>query len=236
VSDTPLLRLESLQAGHGAARVLHGLDLELPRGQTLVVAGRNGAGKTTLVETLIGHTTLHGGRILLDGRPIERLAPHRRNRLGVAWVPQEREVFPTLTVEEHLDIVQRGPAWPKARIWELFPRLRERRHHHGDQLSGGEQQMLAVGRALATGPRLLLLDEPLEGLAPRVVQEMMAAIDAMRAEARMAILLVEQKHELALQHSDRCVVLDHGVVVHASPSADLLADPALVARLLGVSE
>lgn len=236
MSDTPTLRLEQLQAGHGAARVLHGIDLELQCGQTLVVAGRNGAGKTTLVESIIGHTTLHGGRILLDGVAIERLTPHRRNRRGVAWVPQEREVFPSLTVEEHLDIVQRGSAWPKARIWELFPRLHERRHHHGDQLSGGEQQMLAVGRALVTQPRLLLLDEPLEGLAPLVVQEMMAAIDAMRAEGRMAIVLVEQKYELALRHSDRCVVLDHGVVAHAGPSAALLADQALVARLLGVAE
>jgi branched-chain amino acid transport system ATP-binding protein len=230
-----LLELRQLQAGYGPSRVLHGLDLRLRAGETLVVVGRNGVGKTTLVETIMGLTDHHGGEILLDGAPVHGLAPHRRNRAGIAWVPQQREVFPSLTVEDNLRVVARPGEWTLARVYGLFPRLAERRQHHGDQLSGGEQQMLALGRALMTNPRVLLLDEPVEGLAPIVVEEMLAAIDRMRATGGMGIVLVEQKYELALAHSERCIVIDHGAVVHTGPSAALLADPALIERHLGLA-
>ncbi len=234
-ADTPLLQLKRLCAGYGAARVLHGLDLEVHRGETLVVIGRNGVGKTTLIETLIGLTSYHAGQILFDGHPIEKWPAYRRNRLGIGWVPQSREVFPSLTVEENLEVAHQGRAWNKDRIWALFPRLKERKGHYGNQLSGGEQQMLALGRALMTDPQLLLLDEPVEGLAPLIVAEMMQAIDRMRQESRMTIVLVEQKYELALAHSERCVVIDHGSVVHTGWSRDLLGNPALIEQLLGLA-
>ncbi|CAM5462236.1 Amino acid/amide ABC transporter ATP-binding protein 2 (HAAT family) OS=Eoetvoesiella caeni OX=645616 GN=DFR37_11226 PE=3 SV=1 [Eoetvoesiella caeni] len=200
-----------------------------------MVMGRNGVGKTTLVETIMGLTDHHGGSILLDGRPIEKSKPYLRNRAGVAWVPQQREIFHSLTVEENLRVVQRPGEWTVDRVYGLFPRLRERRRNYGDQLSGGEQQMLALGRALMTNPRPLLLDEPVEGLAPIVVMEMLSAIDRMRSEGKMAILLVEQKYELALAQSERCIVIDHGTIVHQGSSSSLLADQPLIDRLLGLS-
>jgi branched-chain amino acid transport system ATP-binding protein len=230
-----LLELRGLCAGYGSARVLHDMALTVRRGETLVVIGRNGVGKTTLIETLIGLTTYHAGEIWFEGRRIDRLPPHRRNRLGMAWVPQQREVFPSLTVEENLTVVRRPGPWTVERVYGLFPRLRERRRNYGNQLSGGEQQMLALGRALMTDPSLLLLDEPVEGLAPLIVQEMFEAIDRMRRESEMSIVLVEQKYDLALAHSERCVVIDHGSVVHGGPSDELLGNPSLIDRLLGVS-
>ena len=230
-----VLQLKSVCAGYGASRVLHELTLDLRESETLVVMGRNGVGKTTLVETIMGLTQHHSGQILLRGQPVERLQAHQRNRVGIAWVPQEREVFPSLTVEENLQVVARAGDWTLERVYGLFPRLRERRGNYGDQLSGGEQQMLALGRALMTNPQVLLLDEPVEGLAPLVVQEMLTAIDRMRGAGRMSILLVEQKYEQALAHSERCVVIDHGSVVHEGASRDMLADHALIERLLGLS-
>jgi branched-chain amino acid transport system ATP-binding protein len=230
------LSTKGLAAGYGQARVLHGIDLELRRGETLVVIGRNGVGKTTLVETLLGLTTHHGGEIRLHGQRIDALPAYRRNRLGIGWVPQEREVFKSLSVDENIGVVSRSGAWTPAKIFELFPRLAERRRNYGSQLSGGEQQMLAIARALATNPSVLLLDEPVEGLAPRVVQELVAAINRMRAQGDLAILLVEQKHEIALANSDRCIVIDHGEIVHRCVSAELLADAATLERLIGVAE
>ncbi|MFA5682439.1 MAG: ABC transporter ATP-binding protein [Hydrogenophaga sp.] len=233
---TPLLQIRRLCAGYGEARILHDLDLDVYKGETLVVIGRNGVGKTTLIETIIGLTTYHAGEILFDGQAIEKWPAYRRNRLGIGWVPQSREVFPSLTVEENLEVAgRRGGAWHKDRVWELFPRLKERRGHYGNQLSGGEQQMLALGRALMTGPQLLLLDEPVEGLAPLIVVEMMQAIERMRRESQMTIVLVEQKYDLALAHSERCVVIDHGTVVHTGPSQELLGHQALIDELLGVA-
>ncbi len=234
-TSEPLLRLRRVCAGHGAARVLHDLELQVGRGETLVVIGRNGVGKSTMVETVMGLTTFHGGEIRFDGRRIDQLPAHVRNTLGIAWVPQEREVFRSLTVDENLRVVARPGAWTMARVLALFPRLGERLRNLGGQLSGGEQQMLAMARALMTNPRLLLLDEPVEGLAPLVVQEMLRAIDAMRASGDMSVLLVEQKWDLALAHSDRCVVIDHGAVVHEDRSEALLAKPELIDRLLGVA-
>lgn len=235
MNNTPLLKVTRLCAGYGAARVLHELDLEVTQGETLVVIGRNGVGKTTLLETLVGLTTYHSGEVVYQGRNIETMPPHRRNRNGIAWVPQSREVFPSLTVEEHLDVVYRVGEWSKERVWKLFPRLKERRGNYGNQLSGGEQQMLAMGRALMTNPALLLLDEPVEGLAPLIVVEMMHAIEQMRSESQMSIILVEQKYELALKHSMRCLVLDHGSEVYNGSSAELLGDQELINRLLGLA-
>lgn len=230
-----MLQLRGVCAGYGASRVLHELDLDLFARETLVVIGRNGVGKTTLVETIIGLTDHHAGDIVWEGKAVHGLKPHARNRAGIAWVPQQREVFRSLTVEENLQVVRRPGHWNVERVYEMFPRLRERRRNYGDQLSGGEQQMLALGRALMTNPRLLLLDEPVEGLAPIIVEEMLNAIDQMRDVGNMTILLVEQKYELALAHSERCVVIDHGTVVHQGPSAALLADQSLIDRFLGLS-
>jgi branched-chain amino acid transport system ATP-binding protein len=235
VAQSNLLSLRNVSAGYGAARVLHGLTLDIARGETLVVIGRNGVGKSTLIETIVGLTSLHEGEIHFAGQRVERLQAHARNRLGVGWVPQEREVFRSLTVEENLRVVARKGAWTFERVLALFPRLGERLRNLGSQLSGGEQQMLSMGRALMTNPTLLLLDEPVEGLAPLVVQEMFNAVNLMRKSGDMTILLVEQKYELALAHSDRCIVIDHGAVVHESPSQDLLKDPALIERLIGVA-
>jgi branched-chain amino acid transport system ATP-binding protein len=215
--------------------VLHGVRLQVQQGETLVVIGRNGVGKSTLIETIMGLTTHQGGEILLGGTRIDGLPAYRRNLLGIAWVPQEREVFKSLTVDENLTVVARPGVWTKKRVLGLFPRLGERLGNLGSQLSGGEQQMLAMGRALMTNPRLLLLDEPVEGLAPLVVQEMLAAIDAMRKSGEVTVVLVEQKWDLALAHSDRCVVIDHGAVVHQDQSSTLLHQPELVDRLLGVA-
>ena len=234
-TPAPLLKLVGLCAGYGNSRVLHGIDLELFPRETRVVVGRNGVGKTTLVESIIGLTTHHAGEILWQGRPVQQMLPHLRNRAGIAWVPQQREVFRSLTVAENLEVVRRPGHWSADAVYALFPRLHERRRNYGDQLSGGEQQMLALGRALMTNPSLLLLDEPVEGLAPIVVDQMLRAIDTMRETGDMTILLVEQKYELALAHSERCVVIDHGAVVHEGPSRELLADQALIDRYLGLA-
>jgi branched-chain amino acid transport system ATP-binding protein len=230
-----LLSLRGVSAGYGAARVLHEISLEVVRGETLLVIGRNGVGKSTLLETIVGLTTHQAGEIHFDGRRIDGLPAHARSERGLGWVPQEREVFRSLTVEENLRVVARKGAWTFERVLELFPRLKERLRNLGSQLSGGEQQMLAMGRALMTNPSLLLLDEPVEGLAPLVVVEVFRAIERMREAGGMTIVLVEQKYELALAHSDRCVVVDHGTIVHQSRSADLARDPALIDRLVGVA-
>jgi branched-chain amino acid transport system ATP-binding protein len=230
-----LLSLRGVCAGYGAARVLHEMSLEVARGETLVIIGRNGVGKSTLLETIIGLTTHHEGAIHFDGRRIDGLPTHVRSELGLGWVPQEREVFRNLTVDENLRVVARKGSWTFERVLALFPRLSERLRNFGSQLSGGEQQMLAMGRALMTNPTLLLLDEPVEGLAPLVVHEVFEAIERMRESGDMTIVLVEQKYELALTHSDRCVVVDHGTVVHQCRSLELAQDPDLTDRLIGVA-
>ncbi|HMN80473.1 MAG TPA: ABC transporter ATP-binding protein [Burkholderiaceae bacterium] len=230
-----LLEVSALSAGYGAARVLHDIELTVARGSTLAILGRNGVGKTTLVETLIGLTDLHAGSIRLKGEPIEHWPAHRRNRFGLGWVPQSREVFRSLTVEEHLTVVSRPGRWTPASVCQLFPRLRERGAHRGGQLSGGEQQMLAIARALVTNPEVLLLDEPVEGLAPVIVGQLMEAIAEMRRQGDLTVLLVEQKHDIALAHSDHCIVLDHGSIRWTGPSATLRDDAALLDRLLGVA-
>jgi branched-chain amino acid transport system ATP-binding protein len=230
-----LLRLEGVAAGYGAAVVLSDLSLTLAEGETLALLGRNGMGKTTLILTLVGAARRHGGRIFLAGSEITRLPSHRRAALGLGWVPQERDIFASLTVAENLTAVARRGPWTPERVFQLFPRLAERRRNLGHQLSGGEQQMLAVGRALVLNPRLLLLDEPLEGLAPLIVQELLAAIRAMTREAGLALILVEQHARQILPLTHRAVILERGRVVHQGPSAALAADPAMLERWLGVA-
>ncbi|AGH84720.1 ABC transporter ATP-binding protein [Ralstonia pseudosolanacearum] len=230
-----LLSLERVTAGYGNAVVLDDVSFGLDAGGSLALLGRNGVGKTTLLATLMGFTRLHGGRIRWRGADIAWVPPHRRARAGLGWVPQERWMFPSLTVEEHLTAVARPGAWDVARVYRAFPRLEERRRNLGNQLSGGEQQMVAIARALVTNPALLLLDEPMEGLAPIIVQELGRAIRALVDEGGMAVILVEQHARLALELTRRALVLDRGRIVHASASADLLADAPLLQRLVAVA-
>ncbi|MDR1967194.1 MAG: ABC transporter ATP-binding protein [Burkholderiaceae bacterium] len=231
---TDMLAFDQLSAGYGNAVVLERMSFSLPAGQSLAVLGRNGVGKTTLLETLMGNTRVLGGTVHWQGQDITRLPSHRRVALGLGWVPQEREVFASLTVEENLSVVARAGAWTLARVYDLFPRLRERRRNYGNQLSGGEQQMLAIGRALMTGPRLLLLDEPMEGLAPLIVQELASTIRQLCEGDGLPFILVEQHPVLALEMTHQAIVLERGAIVHAGPSATLAADTALLERLLGV--
>ncbi len=228
------LVLEGVVAGYGDTVVLDGVSLALAPGETLAVLGRNGVGKTTLLATIMGHTRRRGGRIAFDGNALDPMPAHARALLGLGWVPQEREIFPSLTVEENLAVGERAGRWTRERVYELFPALAGRRRNFGNQLSGGEQQMLSVGRALATNPRLLLLDEPLEGLAPVIVDGLMRAFARLREEEGLAIVLVEQHARLALEFAPRALILERGRVVHDGPSAALLADSATLARLLGI--
>ena len=228
----PLLQVEGLSAGYGEAVVVQGVDLELESGRSLALLGRNGTGKTTLLNTLVGVTRRHAGRIRLAGQDLTPLAPWRRAEAGIGWVPQERNIFKSLTVLENLSAVARPGPWTVARVCEMFPRLAERRGHLGHQLSGGEQQMLAVARALVLNPRLLLLDEPLEGLAPILVEELLGRIAQVVRDEGMSAVIVEQNPRLILPITAQAVVLDRGTVVHRGDSASLLADPAQLERWL----
>jgi branched-chain amino acid transport system ATP-binding protein len=227
----PLLAVDRLVAGYGASIVLDEVSLELAPHSSLALLGRNGAGKTTLVATLMGLTRVRRGAIVFDGMDVTGWRPHRRARAGMGWVPQERDVFTGLTVTENLTVAARPGRWTLERVCGLFPRLAERRGNLGGQLSGGEQQMLAIGRALMLNPKLLLLDEPFEGLAPNIVAEVEAAIRVMSAEG-MAVLLVEQHVDAALRLSQSAVVLEHGKVAHAGRSSELAKDRALIERLI----
>jgi branched-chain amino acid transport system ATP-binding protein len=232
----PLLSLQSVRAGYGDALVLHDVSLELPENGSLAVLGRNGVGKTTLMLTIMGYTQLHSGRVGWRGQDITRLPPHRRagGGIGIGWCPQEREIFPSLTVEENLTVASRPGAWSLDAIYELFPRLSDRRSNMGNQLSGGEQQMLAIARALMTNPSLMLLDEPFEGLAPVIVEELIAAIKLMLSDRKIAIILVEQHTEIALELTTDAIVLERGAVAHRAPSAALREDRATLERLVGL--
>ncbi|MEO5737365.1 MAG: ABC transporter ATP-binding protein [Variovorax sp.] len=230
-----LLQIDNLSAGYGEAVVLTGVSLQLGEGQTLALLGRNGTGKTTLINTLAGATRQHGGSLMLHGSSLNKLAAHQRAAAGIGWVPQERNIFKSLTVHENLTAVERPGKWNPQRVYEMFPRLAERKGNLGTQLSGGEQQMLAVGRALVVNPRLLLLDEPLEGLAPIIVEELLRAIRRITQDEGLAAIIVEQHPQAILAISDRAVVLDHGTVVHTDSAAALRARPEVLERLLGVA-
>jgi len=288
MSDAPGIVLEGVRAGYGETVVLEGVSLTLPPRGTLAVLGRNGVGKTTLLATIMGHTTLHGGAIRLGPREVSRMAPHRRARAGIGWVPQEREIFRSLTVEENLAVAARQdtgishtagfssvmaglvPAihvfrrpkkdvdarhkaghddekqsfievrpertrrWNAERVYDLFPSLATRRRNYGNQLSGGEQQMLAIGRALMGNPAVLLMDEPLEGLAPVIVDAVLKGIERLKREDSLAIVLVEQHARQALAATERVIVLERGKIVHEGDSRALLAAPERIAQLMGV--
>ena len=229
------LRIESLSAGYGQAVILHDVSLSLAQGETLALLGRNGTGKTTLMNTIAGATRQHAGRIILNGEALHAMPSHARAAAGVGWVPQERDIFKSLTVLENLTAVARPGAWTPARVFEMFPRLAERQSNMGTHRSGGEQQMLAVGRALVLNPKLLLLDEPLEGLAPIIVQELLRAIARITREEGLSAIIVEQHPQAILAISHQAVVLDQGRVIHTGPANELLNQSALLDRLLGIS-
>jgi branched-chain amino acid transport system ATP-binding protein len=230
----PLLSLHDIRAGYGSGVVLDGVSLDVPERGSLAVLGRNGVGKSTLLLTIMGYTRVERGSVRWRGKDVTLQPPHQRARAGIGWVAQEREIFSSLTVEENLTVAARAGRWDLPAIYELFPRLAERRKNFGNQLSGGEQQMLAIARALMTNPELLLLDEPLEGLAPIVVEELAAAIARMTKENTNAFILVEQHVELALPLTQNAIVIERGQVVHRGPSAELLADHATLDRLVGL--
>jgi branched-chain amino acid transport system ATP-binding protein len=231
-----LLAIERLSAGYGEAVVLTEISLSIAEGQSLALLGRNGMGKTTLINSIVGVTRYRGGSIKLGGRDITRLRPEQRAHAGIGWVPQERNIFKSLSVEENLTAVQRPGRWTLAKVYELFPRLAERRGNLGNQLSGGEQQMLAVGRALVVNPRIVLLDEPLEGLAPIIVEELLAALSRIIREEGLSAILVEQNAQKILGVTDRAVIIERGSIVHEGQSAALKADRAVLEAYLGVTD
>jgi branched-chain amino acid transport system ATP-binding protein len=230
-----LLSIENLRAGYGEAVVLPGMSLRLPEGQVLALLGRNGTGKTTLINSIVGVTRRFGGTISLSGRDVTAQRPDQRARSGIGWVPQERNIFRSLSVEENMTAVAQPGPWTVERVYEMFPRLKERRNNFGNQLSGGEQQMLAIGRALTLNPRVLLLDEPTEGLAPIIVEELLRALGVITRAGGICSIIVEQNAQKILGLADRAVILERGTIVHDAASSALRADPAVLERHLGVA-
>jgi len=230
-----LLSIENLRAGYGEAVVLPGLSLRLPEGEVLALLGRNGTGKTTLINSIVGVTRRFGGAIRLAGRDVTAMRPDQRARAGIGWVPQERNIFRSLTVEENMTAVAQAGPWTVEKVYEMFPRLKERRNNFGNQLSGGEQQMLAVGRALTLNPKVLLLDEPTEGLAPIIVEELLRALGTITRGSGICSVIVEQNAQKILGLADRVVILERGAIVHDAASRALKADSAVLERFLGVT-
>src|SRR5450631_1866452 len=230
-----LLRIEGLRAGYGEAVVLPDLSLCLPESQVLALLGRNGTGKTTLINSIVGVNRRFGGTINLGGLDIPPIRPDQRARAGIGWVPQERNIFRSLTVEENMTAVAQPGPWTVGKVYEMFPRLKERRGNFGNQLSGGEQQMLAIGRALTLNPKVLLLDEPTEGLAPIIVEELLRALGTITRAGGICAIIVEQHAQKILGLADRAVILERGGIVHDASSQDLRADPAVLEKFLGVS-
>ncbi|HXH43720.1 MAG TPA: ABC transporter ATP-binding protein [Bradyrhizobium sp.] len=230
-----LLAIDSLRAGYGEAVVLPNMSLRLGEGQVLALLGRNGTGKTTLINSIVGVTRRFSGSIALAGADVTALRPDQRARAGIGWVPQERNIFRSLTVEENMTAVAQPGPWTVEKVYEMFPRLKERRSNFGNQLSGGEQQMLAIGRALTLNPKVLLLDEPTEGLAPIIVDELLAALEVITRAGGMCAVIVEQNAQKILKLADRVVILERGAIVHDGTSAALKADAAMLERFLGVS-
>jgi branched-chain amino acid transport system ATP-binding protein len=231
-----LLRLDDVTAGYRDTVVLERVSVAIAANEAWALLGRNGVGKTTLLMTVMGLTDLNSGAVVFDGRDIATLDTHRRVQAGIGYVPQEREIFPSLTVDENLRVARRAGEWTRERVYDLFPRLAERRRNYGNQLSGGEQQMLAVGRALVGNPRLLLLDEPFEGLAPVIIDTLAAALTRLRSESNIATVLVEQQVEIALEMTENVLVLDKGQIVWQGESLSLAADRERLASLVGLQE
>ena len=234
-APSELLRIEKLSAGYGEAQVLFDIDLTLAEGHSLALLGRNGVGKTTLVNSIIGVTRRRGGRVMLAGRDLSAASPEQRAHAGIGWVPQERNIFKSLTVLENLTAVAKPGPWDVARVFRMFPRLAERKANLGNQLSGGEQQMLAIGRALMLNPKLLLLDEPTEGLAPIIVEELLRALKALFREEGLAAIIIEQHARKILELTDDAIVLERGRVVLAERSATLIAEPERLEHHLGLA-
>ncbi|MFT3941030.1 ABC transporter ATP-binding protein [Rhodopseudomonas sp.] len=230
-----LLAIDKLRAGYGEAVVLPSMSLRLTEGEVLALLGRNGTGKTTLINSIVGVTRRFSGTIAVGGVDVTALRPDQRARAGIGWVPQERNIFKSLTVEENLTAVAQPGPWTVARVYEMFPRLEERRSNFGNQLSGGEQQMLAIGRALTLNPKVLLLDEPTEGLAPIIVDELLTALGTITRSGGICSIIVEQNARKILQLADRVVILERGAIVHDAASAALKDDAATLERYLGVS-
>ncbi|MGN6570565.1 MAG: ABC transporter ATP-binding protein [Pseudolabrys sp.] len=229
----PALQFDNVRAGYGETVVLEDVRFALAPGETVSIIGRNGVGKSTLLATAMGHTSLHGGRILLHGKDVSTIVTYRRVHLGLGYVPQEREIFPSLTLRENLEVAARPGFWTYDTVCDLFPRLGERAGNMGNQLSGGEQQMLAIGRALIGNPSVLLMDEPSEGLAPVIVEELARAIKRLAAAGELAMIVVEQNSRLALSIAARAVVMDRGRIVYDGPSATLRDDPVKLESFIG---
>jgi branched-chain amino acid transport system ATP-binding protein len=235
-TSTPILAIDQLCAGYGEAVVLSNVSLALAEGEALALLGRNGMGKTTLINSIVGVTRYHSGKIALDGTDITRMRPDQRALIGVGWVPQERNIFKSLTVHENLTAVAQPGPWTPDKVYTMFPRLKERQGNLGNQLSGGEQQMLAVGRALVLNPRVILLDEPLEGLAPIIVDELLAALRRIIRDEGMSAVLVEQNARKILPVTDRAIILERGAVVHTAESGTLATDREALETHLGVTD
>ena len=236
MSETLALELDEVSAGYGETVVLEKVQLALKDGETLSIIGRNGVGKTTLLATIMGHTSLHGGHLHLHGEDIGYLAPYRRALAGLGYVPQEREIFPSLTLRENLEVAARPGRWTIDEVFALFPKLAARQANRGNQLSGGEQQMLAIGRALVGNPSVLLMDEPSEGLAPVIVEELMRAVKQLAQSEGLTLLLVEQNTRIALDVSPRTVVMNRGRLVYDGPSETLKHDASMLDRLIGLAK
>jgi branched-chain amino acid transport system ATP-binding protein len=231
-----VLELRQVSAGYGETVVIEQIDLALAPGECISIIGRNGVGKTTLLATIMGQTVLHAGDIVFGGQKLNRIPCYRRALAGIGFVPQEREIFPSLTVRENLDVAARPGHWTPSRVFELFPRLKERLDNAGNQLSGGEQQMLAIARSLLTNPTILLMDEPTEGLAPILVESLSAVLSKLRIESGLSIVLVEQNSRVALSFSPRTVILDKGRIVYDGESTPLREDADRLAKLIGILE
>src|SRR5665647_2501232 len=231
-----ILNVERLTAGYGEAVVLKDVTFKVAEGQALALLGRNGMGKTTLVNSIVGVTRHLGGSISLDGRDITGMRPDQRAHAGIGWVPQERNIFRSLTVEENMTAIARPGAWTLAKVYTLFPRLAERRRNLGNELSGGEQQMLAIGRALILNPRIMLLDEPLEGLAPILIAELLAALRKIIREEGLSAILVEQNAQKILGVTDQAIIVERGSIVYQGESSALNADRALLETYVGVTD